>query len=143
MIILDTNVLSALMLTEPDPTIVRWLDRIDPRLIWTTAITVFEIRYGLEKRAPGRKTRDLAEAFDALIRDDLGGRVAEVDEAAASAAATLAAKRAIHGRPVDFRDTLIAGIASSRKAEIATRNIRHFADLETKVLDPWAGSPHQ
>jgi predicted nucleic acid-binding protein len=137
-ILLDTNVLSALMLAEPDPLVVRWLDRMDAGSIWTTAITVFEIRYGLEKQGPGRKTRELEEAFAALIREDLGGRVAPVDGAAAEAAAMLAAKRAAAGRVVDFRDTLIAGIALSQKAQIATRNIRHFADLETRVVDPWA-----
>jgi len=138
LILLDTNVLSALMLAEPDPVIVRWLDRLDPRSVWTTAITVFEVRYGLAKRGPGRKTRDLEEAFAALIREDLDGRVAPVDEAAASAAAALAGRRAAAGRMVDFRDTLIAGIALSQRAEIATRNMRHFADLETRVVDPWA-----
>ena len=128
------------MLAEPDPTIIRWLDRIDPLSVWTTAITVFEIRYGLERRGPGRKTRALEEAFAALIREDLDGRVAPVDDAAAEAAATLAGRRAASGRMVDFRDTLIAGIALSRKAEIATRNIRHFADLDARVIDPW-GEP--
>jgi predicted nucleic acid-binding protein len=138
LILLDTNVLSALMLAEPDPVIVRWLDRLDPRSVWTTAITVFEIRYGLEKRGPGRKTRDLEEAFSALIREDLDGRVAPVDGAAAEAAAKLAGRRGAAGRVVDFRDTLIAGIAVSQRAEIATRNLRHFADLGTRVIDPWA-----
>ena len=137
MILLDTNVLSALMLADPDPSVVRWLDRLDPLSIWTTAITVFEIRYGLERRGPGRKTRQLEEAFAALIREDLDGRVAPVDGAAAEAAAMLAGKRVASGRVVDFRDTLIAGIALSRRAELATRNIRHFTDLETRVVDPW------
>jgi len=38
-----------------------------------------------------------------------------------------------------MRDTQIAGIALSRRASIATRNTRHFADLDVPVLDPWAG----
>jgi predicted nucleic acid-binding protein len=112
-IVLDTNVLSALMLGEPDPTVVRWLDCMDPLSIWTTAITVIEIRAGLDKRGPGRKTRELEDAFAALIREDLDGRVAPVDGAAAEAAAMLAAKRAASGRVVDVRDRLIAGIALS------------------------------
>jgi predicted nucleic acid-binding protein len=36
------------------------------------------------------------------------------------------------------RDTLIAGIVISRRAELATRNLRHFDDLEIAVVDPWA-----
>ncbi len=138
MILLDTNLLSALMLAEPEPTILRWLDRLDPSSIWTTAITVFEIRYGLARRGPGRKTRVLEDTFAALIREDLEGRVAPVDDAAAEAAAMIAARRAALGRPVDIRDTLIAGIALSRKADLATRNVRHFADLDIRIFDPWA-----
>jgi predicted nucleic acid-binding protein len=126
MILLDTNVLSALMLAEPDPVVVRWLDHLDPASVWTTSITVFEIRYGLVRRPAGRKTRQLEEAFAALIREDLEGRVAPLDHAAAEA-----------GRPVDFRDTLIAGIAIANKAKVATGNVRHFADLNVGVTDPW------
>jgi predicted nucleic acid-binding protein len=49
----------------------------------------------------------------------------------------IAAKRAHSGCVVDCMDTLIAGIALSRKMDIATRNVRHFAGLETRALDPW------
>jgi predicted nucleic acid-binding protein len=41
------------------------------------------------------------------------------------------------GRPVDVRDTLIAGIAVAREAAIATRNTRHFEDLPITVINPW------
>jgi predicted nucleic acid-binding protein len=34
---------------------------------------------------------------------------------------------------------MIAGIATARRADVATRNVRHFADLEVAVVDPWAG----
>jgi predicted nucleic acid-binding protein len=48
MILLDTNVLSALMLTTPDPVVVQWLDNQPAESIWTTSITVFEICTGIE-----------------------------------------------------------------------------------------------
>ncbi len=79
----------------------------------------------------------LHAAFDALLTEDLGGRIAPVDRAAAEAAGVLAAEREAMGRPVDVRDTLIAGIVVARKAAIATRNTRHFADLAGRVIDPW------
>jgi len=43
MIILDTNVLSALMRNVPDVQVVAWLDRQPRASIWTTAVTVLEI----------------------------------------------------------------------------------------------------
>ena len=47
MILLDTNVLSALMRTRPDPVVVAWLDSQAPESVWTTAVSVFEIRFGI------------------------------------------------------------------------------------------------
>jgi predicted nucleic acid-binding protein len=47
-IVLDTNVVSALMRPEPEPVVVEWLNGLPPESIWTTSITVFEVRLGLE-----------------------------------------------------------------------------------------------
>jgi toxin FitB len=137
-ILLDTNVLSALMHDPPDQAVVGWLDRQNADEIWTTAVTVFEVRFGLARMAEGRKRRGLQAAFDGLLREDLAGRIAPVDRAAAEAAGELAARREAAGRLVDVRDTLIAGIALDRRARVATRNIKHYDDLETGVIDPWA-----
>jgi len=79
----------------------------------------------------------LETAFDAMLRDDLGGRIAMFDSAAAEEAAKLAARRQRRGRPVDLRDTQIAGIALARRAALATRNVRHFDGLNVNVVSPW------
>ena len=47
MIILDTNVLSALMHESPDSRVVSWLDGQPRTSIWTTSITVLEVQFGL------------------------------------------------------------------------------------------------
>lgn len=137
MILLDTNVLSALMRDPAAGSVVGWLDKQDPAQIWTTSVTVFEIRFGLARMAAGRNQAALEEAFEDLLREDLAGRIAPLDRAAAEAAGRLAATREASGRIVDVRDTLIAGIALARQAAVATRNVRHFDDLETGVIDPW------
>ena len=141
MILLDTNVLSALMRDPPAAAVVAWLDRQDPATVWTTAVTVFEIRFGLARMAEGRNRAALETAFEGLLREDLAGRVVPFDRVAAEAAGALAAKREAAGRTVDVRDTLIAGIAIAWKASVATRNVRHYKDLETGVVDPWSGTP--
>lgn len=137
MILLDTNVLSALMRDPPDPTAVAWADRQDAADLWTTSITVFEVRYGLARMAAGRKRAVLEQAFSTMMRQEFAGRVATLDRAAAGAAGDLAARREARGRNVGIRDTLIAGIALTRRATVATRNVRHYDDLETSVLNPW------
>jgi toxin FitB len=136
-IILDTNVLSALMRTAPETSVVAWLDRQPAESVWITSITVFEARLGLALLARGRRRRALETAFTRLLEDDLENRVLDFDVAAASSAASLAAERRKAGRPADMRDTQIAGIALARRATLATRNVRHFADLKVLVVDPW------
>ena len=138
MIILDTNVVSGLMRTVPDPQLIEWLDRQPDQSVWVTSITVFEARLGLALLPPGRRRRTLETAFVHLLEDDLEQRVLDFDLAAADSAAVLAAERRRAGRPVDVRDTLIAGIVLARRATLATRNVKHFADLKVPIVDPWA-----
>ena len=137
MIILDTNVLSALMRTRPDAVVVEWLDRQPADSIWVTSITVFEARFGLALLPRGRRRNSLERAFDRVLTEDLSSRVLSLDEMAAATAGQLAAERQRAGRAVDLRDTLIAGIAQARRATIATRNTRHFEGLDVPVVDPW------
>jgi len=138
MIVLDTNVLSALMQRQPDPVVVAWVDRQPSESVWTTAITVFEIQFGLELLAAGRRRRQLEDAFRRALVEDLENRILPFDDQAARQAGGRAAQRRTEGKVVDFRDVEIAGIVAARRATLATRNLRHFRDLGIAVVDPWA-----
>jgi len=138
LILLDTNVLSALMQREPEPRVVRWLDALPPESVWTTSVTVFEVRLGLEILANGRRRRRLEEAFTKALEEDFETRVAVFDRPAAEAAGRIAADRRKVGRPVEIRDVQIAGIAAARKATLATRNLKHFEGLGLNLVDPWS-----
>lgn len=137
MIVLDTNVVSALMRRNPDPGVIAWLDRQERDRIWTTAISVFEIRYGLALLPAGGKRRDLESAFARALAEEFEGRVLSFDTEAADYAASLAARRQKRGLTVDFRDTQIAGIVGVHRATLATRNRRHFEDADIDLVDPW------
>lgn len=137
MIILDTNVLSALMRQVPEAPVVAWLDRQPAESVWITSITLFEARLGLALLPKGRRQQTLEAAFGRLLEEDLENRILDFDSAAATEAASLAAARQKAGRSVDMRDTQIVGIALARRATLATRNVRHFQDLNVPVVDPW------
>ncbi len=85
MIILDTNVLSALMQQLPDPQVIAWLDDQAAESVWLTSITVFEARYGLALLGTGQRKTLLQQRFDELLQDDLQNRVLQFDAHAASA----------------------------------------------------------
>jgi predicted nucleic acid-binding protein len=137
LIILDTNVLSELMQKAPDPSVVEWLDRQPAESVWITSITLFEARLGLALLPKGRRRQALELAFEQLLAEDLEERVLDFDRSAAEATAGLAAERQQNGRTVDMRDTQIAGIVVARRAALATRNVKHFADLTAEVVNPW------
>ena len=137
MIILDTNVVSALMHQVPNSAVIGWLDRQPEDSVWITSVTLFEARLGLALLPRGRRQRVLEESFGKLLAEDLENRVLDFDAVAATEAAALAAARQKAGRPIDMRDTQIAGIAVARRATLATRNVSHFADLAVPVVNPW------
>ena len=129
------------MRVGPDPAVVAWLDRQPAESVWITSITLFETRFGLALLPSGRRRQALESAFDQLLNEDLENRVLDFDSAAANAAALLARQKM--GQPVDMRDTQIAGIAVARHATLATRNVRHFADLKISIINPWAPARRQ
>jgi predicted nucleic acid-binding protein len=137
MIILDTNVLSALMQTSPEEIVIEWLDRVPAESVWITSITLFEALYGLALVPDGKKRKILTTLFEEIVEKDLEGRVLLFDQMASEKAAHLAASRKKNGYTVDMRDTFIAGIALARKATLATRNTKHFRDLRVDVVNPW------
>jgi hypothetical protein len=137
MILLDTNVVSELMMKAPEPRVLAWIDRQPRPSLWTTSITVVELRFGIERLSPGRRRTLLMTAFERLLENLIEGRIAALDYHAAVETAILSASRMAVGQPMEQRDAMIAGIAVSNHATIATRNVRHFRDLSSPVLNPW------
>lgn len=137
MIILDTNVLSALMRQSADKKIVAWLDQQPRTSVWTTSVTILEIRFGLQILPAGKRRSLLIELFETVLVEKIGRRVAAFDAAAAQHAGDLMALRHRKGRPGELRDAMIAGIALASRATLATRNTPHFEDLSVPVINPW------
>jgi predicted nucleic acid-binding protein len=136
MIVLDTTVISVLMRQEGEPRTIAWFDGQDASQLWITAITVREIRYGIELRPSGRRRRHLERSLLELLETGFGSQVLAFDRDAADISATIAARRFRAGTPVGLADTQIAGIAVSRNASLATHNVKHFVDLAIPVIDP-------
>src|SRR3989442_345543 len=133
MTVLDTNVLSALMRQTPDEKVVAWLDKQPRTSIWTTSVTVLEVRFGLQVMPAGKRRSALMQAFEAVL-DKIGNRVAAFDVAAAQQAGDLMASRHKKGRPGELRDTMIAGIVLAQHAALATRNTACWASTIPAII---------
>lgn len=138
MILLDTNVISAFIRPEPDRAVMSWLDLQPPESLWTTSISVYELRFGIELLASGRRRELLEEALTKAMEEDFDGRVIPFGIEAAHAAGRIGAARRKLGRTIEVRDVQIAGIAIAQNAVIATRNVRHFEGLGIDLINPWS-----
>jgi hypothetical protein len=136
-IILDTNIISALMSPQQDGPVRDWLNAQAQMSLWTTSVNVLEINAGILLLPDGRRKDELMRRFAILMSDVLGDRVLPFDLDAAMQASRLYAMRHRRGLNKETRDTQIAGIALSRRAAIATRNLRDFEDLDIPLLNPW------
>lgn len=137
MIILDTNVISELMNPRASPRVVGWLDAQSKSEIFTTAISLFEIRSGLIAMEGGRRKAGLTAAFDTLTETILRDRVISFDSRAAELAAQLSVLQFRSGQNVELNDRYIAGIVLARNALLATRNVRHFTEIGDRLVNPW------
>ena len=137
MIVVDTNVLSALMRRVPDASVINWLDGQPRTSVWTTSITILEVQFGLQVMPAGKRRSGLMELFERVLTEKIERRVASFDTLAARHTAELMAVRRKNGRPGELRDTMIAGIVLASRATLATRNTRHFDDLSVPMVNPW------
>jgi predicted nucleic acid-binding protein len=133
-IVLDTNVISELMKPFPDPSVRDWLAQLGDMPLTTTAVTITEIEYGLQRLPDGRRKADLGTRFEALAS---ALSVLPLDDLAGREAGRLWAMRDTAGFPSQPSDMMIAGITATAGAALATRNTRDFEHLPIQLIDPW------
>ncbi len=134
MIVLDTNIVAALMAdgAEIDP----WLVAVPRHELYTTVMTRAEIRYGLARLPAGKRRTDLVNRADDLFRQTQE-RLLSFDAKAADRYGEVVAIREASGRPISVADAIIASIAWVHHASLATRNVRDFDNCEIAVVNPY------
>lgn len=138
MLVLDTNVISEAMRPRPDAAVVAWLDAQPTESLWTTAITVLELQFGIEILPEGKRKRELQSSFDDSLKEDFRGRIFPFDTMAARNAGRLAGELRKQGRELEIRDLQIAGIVAAQHASLVTRNVKDFRDMGIPVINPWS-----
>ena len=139
MIVVDTNVVSELMRPSPSSQVRAWVGAQASGELCTTAITVAEIRYGLERLPDGRRKDGLlAAATEVFVA--FSEFIQPFDADAAVWYATIVARRDRLGLPIDGFDAQIAAICRTRGAALATRNAEDFRGTGIELIDPWQPS---
>jgi predicted nucleic acid-binding protein len=140
MILLDTNVVSELMKSAPEPAVMVWINTLPGSTVFISAVTQAEILYGVGLVPEGERREGLARAARTAFETYFRGRILPFDSEAAEAFATLAAGRRQAGRPISQADAQIAAIARSRGADLATRNAPDFEGCGLEIINPWGGT---
>jgi len=137
MIIIDTNVVSELMRTKPDPAVLAWFAGHAADTLFLTAVSEAELRTGAAILPAGQRRDRLVGAIDAMIAQDFAGRILPFDSPAARCYAEIAAARRAAGKPLMDADCQIAAIIRACSAMIATRNVKDFEGCGIDVVNPW------
>lgn len=136
MIVLDSNVASELMKPSPAPAVRDWIRARRGNELYTTSITLAEIRYSIERLPPGRRRHLLmATADDVFVAFE--EQILPFDAAAAAYYPLIVTRRDRAGLPIDGFDAQIASICRTHDAALATRNLKDFHDTGIDVIDPW------
>lgn len=138
MIVIDTNVVSELMRPSPFDRVRAWVRAQPARELFTSAVTVAEVLYGIERLPGGRRREELRSAAIEIF-DGFADQVLAFDAAAGERYAVLVSHREQMGMPIEGFDAQIAAICLVRGAALATRNVADFRETGIKVINPWDG----
>jgi predicted nucleic acid-binding protein len=124
------------MRPSPSRQVREWVSAQPPGELCTTAVTVAEVRYGLERLPDGRRKDSLLAAATEVFAA-FSDYIQPFDADAAIRYATIVARRDRRGLPIDGFDAQIAAICRTRGAALATRNAKGFRETGIDVIDPW------
>lgn len=132
--LLDTNVISELRKGErANPNVASWFSDLNDREIFLSALTIGEIRRGIENIR--RRDSDSAAALDswvARLTEAHGERIIGVDRAIAEEWGRLSAPD-----PLPVVDGLLAATAKVTGLTLATRNVSDVEGTGVALFNPF------
>jgi predicted nucleic acid-binding protein len=137
-ILLDTNVVSELMRTQPEQAVMEWFTKRTGDMFYVSAITQAEIMLGIALLPAGKRRTALATAADGMFSQDFAGRCLPFEAACTLHYATIVSGRRQAGLAISTEDAQIASIAVTHGYPLATRTIKDFLQIDGLTLyDPW------
>lgn len=141
MIVLDTNVVSETMRRAPDAMVIDWLDSQPRNELYMCAPVLAEVYYGVARLVESQRKQGLLPVYRQIIAEKFGGRILPFDTEAAETYGELVARLESEGSAIDVFDAMIAAIALSNGAALATRNMAHFAKTGLTLFNPFDERP--
>jgi predicted nucleic acid-binding protein len=137
MILLDTNIVSETWRVRPDKAVVAWLEAQPVRSLYLCTPVLAELRFGAELLDAGIRRERLRASIDRLEHEGYRGRVLVLDGNAAAAYGRIAALRQRAGTRMELMDAMIAAIALTNNAKLATRDVGGFVNAGIEIVNPF------
>jgi len=136
--LLDTNVVSELVKPAPDAGVVRFLANADDNAVALSVITLAELRYGIERLAPGAKRAQLTKWLEDELPRRFDRRILRIDDVTAAEWGKTMARAERAGRPMSEMDAWLAALASVYHLVLVTRNVGDFSGFPGEIHNPWS-----
>jgi predicted nucleic acid-binding protein len=135
--LLDTNVLGELERNGGDPIVQAWLRPIMIGNLFTSAISIGELQFGIEKLPEGKRRSELNMWLDD-IKERFTNRTLDFDQPSALIWGNIRAHLRRFGQEKPTIDLQIAATALRHGLPVVTRNTKHFEGLGLVVINPWS-----
>ncbi len=114
----------------------QWLKTQPVTTLFLSAVTIGEIRKGLELLPQGRRRAALEAWFHTDLLIWFRNRVLPVTHAISDRWGVLEAQCQLRGTPLNTADGMIAATAIEHDLTVVTRNVKDFAGLGVSMFDP-------
>jgi len=135
--LIDTCVLSEFTRRVPDEKIIQWIKSIDEDMLFISAITIGEIKNGVETLPDSHRKNDLVIWLNEGIIGRFGQRILALDAQTMLVWGGLRARTNKAGVKMALFDSLIAATALRHNLIVATRNVPDFVASGVQLINPW------
>lgn len=135
--LLDTNCISELVRSKPEPRVLAWMNAADESLLYLSVLTLGEIRKGVAGLPQSKRRTHLESWLEVDLQARFAGRILPIDARIADRWGVLEAEAKRKGRPLSVIDGLLAATALHHNLTVVSRNVDDFADTQAATLNPW------
>ena len=136
--LLDTNVVSDLRKPRPNSGLLSWINAVDELSLYLSAVTVGELRIGVEMQTDEKKRSDLATWLASELIPRFEGRILPFDLAVADRWGRIEGRARLGSGKLPVVDSLIAATALHHNMTLVTNNEGDFSRSGVGILNPWA-----